>query len=243
LFDAGCAGRLSIDHGLSMTASASLPPHGLSFVEQIKNADPVVQAVMLVLVLCSLLCWTIAIEKLMRFIAFSRQLRNFERLAAETDASPAPSWLADRFSTLANKERRHPAHSLSEFQAALERSFQTEAASHLGRLQAGLPLLATVGSTAPFVGLFGTVWGIMNSFSGIAAAKDTSIAVVAPGIAEALLATAMGLAAAIPAVVFYNQANVALARVAERLSAAVIQFAKALAYSGVHGASSGDGQA
>ena len=225
-----------------MTAPASLPPHSLSLVEQIKNADPVVQAVMLVLAVCSILCWTIAFEKLMRFIAFSRQLRNFERIIdAETGASLAPSWLADRFQALASKELRHPAHSLSEFQAALERSFQAEAALQVSRLQAGLPLLATVGSTAPFVGLFGTVWGIMNSFSGIAAAKDTSIAVVAPGIAEALLATAIGLGAAIPAVVFYNQANVALGRVAERLSVAAAQFAKARAYCGAPG--SGNEQA
>ncbi len=93
-----------------------------------------------------------------------------------------------------------------------------------------MPFLATVGSTAPFVGLFGTVWGIMHSFTGIAAAKDTSLAVVAPGIAEALFATAVGLAAAIPAVIFYNQANVALGRVAERLSATVTRFAKMRVY-------------
>lgn len=214
-----------------MTASASLLPHNLSFVDQIKNADPVVQGVMLVLALCSLLCWTIGFEKLMRFVAFSRQIRNFECFVdAETGAPPAPSGLAERLQTLANKELRHPTHSLSEFQAALERSLQAEAASQLRRLQAGLPLLATVGSTAPFVGLFGTVWGIMNSFSGIAAAKDTSIAVVAPGIAEALLATAIGLAAAIPAVVFYNLANVFLSNKAERLSLAAGRYAKLYAY-------------
>jgi biopolymer transport protein ExbB/TolQ len=91
-------------------------------------------------------------------------------------------------------------------------------------------LLATVGSTAPFIGLFGTVWGIMNSFTSIAAAKDTSLAVVAPGIAEALLATAVGLAAAIPAVVIYNLANVFLSNNAERLSIAASRYAKICAY-------------
>jgi hypothetical protein len=98
------------------------------------------------------------------------------------------------------------------------------------RLQSGLSLLATVGATAPFVGLFGTVWGIMHSFTGIAVAKDTSLAVVAPGIAEALFATAIGLAAAIPAVIFYNQANVLLGNVAARMTAAVTKYAKSRAY-------------
>ena len=103
------------------------------------------------------------------------------------------------------------------------------------RLQFGLSFLATVGATAPFVGLFGTVWGIMHSFTGIAAAKDTSLAVVAPGIAEALFATAVGLAAAIPAVIFYNQANVLLGSVAARMTAAVTKYAKLRVYGHVQG--------
>ncbi len=119
---------------------------------------------------------------------------------------------------------------LAGFGARLERSLQMEAGEQMQRLQAGLSFLATVGSTAPFVGLFGTVWGIMHSFGGIAAAKDTSLATVAPGIAEALFATAIGLAAAIPAVLFYNQANVSLSRIAARLSVAVARLAKELTY-------------
>ncbi len=105
-----------------------------------------------------------------------------------------------------------------------------EAGEQMQRLQTGLSFLATVGSTAPFIGLFGTVWGIMHSFSGIGAAKDTSLATVAPGIAEALFATAIGLAAAIPAVLFYNQANVSLTRIAARLSVAAARLAKELSY-------------
>ena len=187
----------------------ALLPHGLSFVQQIKNADPVVQAVMLVLALASLLCWTIGFEKLLRFAAFSRQVRRLERFVeVEQEEQSSSSRLAARFQALANLEPRPATHGISEFQASLERSLQTETAIHIRRLQAGLALLATVGSTAPFVGLFGTVWGIMNSFTGIANAKDTSLAAVAPGIAEALLATAIGLAAAIPAVIFYNLAKV-----------------------------------
>ena len=90
----------------------------------------------------------------------------------------------------------------------------------LKRIEVGLPFLATVGSASPFVGLFGTVWGIMHSFTAIAQAKDTSLAVVAPGIAEALFATALGLAAAIPAVVAYNQITVSLGRSADKASPA-----------------------
>jgi len=111
------------------------------------------------------------------------------------------------------------------------RRIEPLAAGHTKWTQpSGLPFLATVGATAPFIGLFGTVWGIMRSFTGIAAAKDTSLAVVAPGIAEALFATAIGLAAAIPAVIFYNQANVLLGNVAARMTAAVTKYAKRRLY-------------
>ena len=89
--------------------------------------------------------------------------------------------------------------------------------SEMRHLEARLPFLATLGSAAPFIGLFGTVWGIMRSFAGIAAAQNTSLAVVAPGIAEALFATAMGLAAAIPAVIAYNKITVELGRFAGRM--------------------------
>jgi biopolymer transport protein ExbD len=98
----------------------------------------------------------------------------------------------------------------------------------LRRIEVGLPFLATVGSASPFVGLLGTVWGIMHSFTSIAQAKDTSLAVVAPGIAEALFATALGLAAAIPAVVAYNQISVSLGRSAERGGTSIATLAKRL---------------
>ena len=98
----------------------------------------------------------------------------------------------------------------------------------LKQLEAGLPLLATVGSTAPFVGLFGTVWGIMNSFSAIAARHDTTLAVVAPGIAEALFATAMGLLAAIPAVIFYNRFVAEIGRYVNSLDAFADEFSAIL---------------
>jgi biopolymer transport protein ExbB/TolQ len=98
--------------------------------------------------------------------------------------------------------------------------------SELQRIESGLPFLATVGSAAPFIGLFGTVWGIMNSFTAIGQQQDTSLATVAPGIAEALFATALGLAAAIPAVVAYNHFAVKLGRAATRASSAIGEIAR-----------------
>ena len=107
--------------------------------------------------------------------------------------------------------------SLGERRERIERAMRLALNAELRQLEARLPFLATLGSAAPFIGLFGTVWGIMRSFAGIAAANNTSLAVVAPGIAEALFATAMGLAAAIPAVVAYNKIAVDLGRFAGRM--------------------------
>ena len=206
----------------------------LPVYDLLRNADIVVQGVMLILAGASVVCWTIAFEKLMRIVAFSRQVSALER-AGQTGAGPS-DWLALQMSRIADAEPVAGDETQSEFNARLEKSLQIETSAQLQRLQTGLPFLATVGSTAPFVGLFGTVWGIMHSFTGIAAAKDTSLAVVAPGIAEALFATAVGLAAAIPAVIFYNQANVSLSRIAERMSAAVSRFAKRRTYGQIDGA-------
>jgi biopolymer transport protein ExbB/TolQ len=207
----------------------------LSVIDLLMNADPVVKGVMAILGVASVVCWTIAFEKLARILAFSRQVSVLEGSAKARGKDGA--WLAARMSEIAAEEPVAAGETQAEFCARLEKSLALEAGAQLQRLQAGLPFLATVGSTAPFVGLFGTVWGIMRSFTGIAAAKDTSLAVVAPGIAEALFATALGLAAAIPAVIFYNQANVALGRIAERMSAMVARLAKTKAYA--HGRKEG----
>ncbi len=200
----------------------------LSVYVLLTNADPVVKGVIGLLAAASVVCWTIAFEKLARILAFSRQVSALE--GAGKGSGKAPAWLAGRLEEIADSEPFASGESRAEFCARLERSLGLETSAQLQRLQSGLPFLATVGATAPFVGLFGTVWGIMRSFTGIAAAKDTSLAVVAPGIAEALFATAVGLAAAIPAVIFYNQANVALGRIAERMSAAAARFAKLKVY-------------
>jgi biopolymer transport protein ExbB/TolQ len=199
----------------------------LPFFDLIRNADSIVKGVLLILAAASVASWAIAFEKLFRILAFSRLV---SRLTPGTAEPKTKNWLAAHFNAVADAEPGPSGETRAEFSSRLERSLQMEASAQLQRLQMGLPLLATVGSTAPFIGLFGTVWGIMHSFSGIAAAKDTSLATVAPGIAEALFATAIGLAAAIPAVLFYNQANVSLSRIAARLSAVIAQIAKERAY-------------
>ncbi|MFZ0571296.1 MAG: MotA/TolQ/ExbB proton channel family protein [Rhodomicrobium sp.] len=200
----------------------------LPFFDVLLNSDPIVKGVLLILAAASVASWAIAFEKLFRILAFSRQVSQLN--SAGTIAGGDKNWLAARFRAVADAEPAASDETRSEFNSRLERSLQMEASAQIQRLQAGLPFLATVGSTSPFIGLFGTVWGIMHSFSGIAAAKDTSLATVAPGIAEALFATAIGLVAAIPAVLFYNQANVSLSGVAARLSAAVALIAKKRAF-------------
>lgn len=200
----------------------------LPFLDLLLNSSPVVKGVLFILCASSIASWSIAFEKLGRILAFSRLVSVLA--AGKNGSNEGGNWLAARLGAVADAEPAAHNETRSEFSSRLERSLQIEAGAQIQRLQAGLPFLATVGSTAPFIGLFGTVWGIMHSFSGIAAAKDTSLATVAPGIAEALFATAIGLAAAIPAVLFYNQANVALSRISARLFAAVARIAKERAY-------------
>jgi biopolymer transport protein ExbB/TolQ len=188
----------------------------------IANADPVVKAVMLLLVLASAICWAVILEKAVRLAMFRRQLRRLEQFAQTGGNAPEPrAWLASGLLAAASRLDLPPGESRIDSEARLEKAMRLAARLELSRLQSRIRFLATVGSTAPFIGLFGTVWGIMNSFTAIAAQKDTSLAVVAPGIAEALFATALGLVAAIPAVIAYNQISGALARGAERINFAI----------------------
>ena len=219
-----------LSKGDTMELPAAAPLAGISFTKLIENADPVVQLVMLLLAVASVACWAIGIEKALRYTGFLAQVRAVERPDAAREVGAPCGWLAARFHAACADEIRTASDGGDTYRTRLEKSLAAEIGAQLRRLQSGLAVLATVGSTAPFVGLFGTVWGIMNSFNGIAAAKDTSLAVVAPGIAEALLATAIGLVAAIPAVVFYNFANVFLTGCAERLGSAAARYAKAYAY-------------
>ena len=194
------------------TIPAQALPHDLSPMGMYRQADIVVKAVMLGLVFASVVTWTVLIVKLFEYlIAMSAIGRGARRIEAAESLRAALSG-ADgrgpdaRMLRAAARELNRSASGLSpdgvrERIASHLGQIQARAARHIGR---GTGVLATIGSTAPFVGLFGTVWGIMNSFIGISEAQTTNLAVVAPGIAEALLATAIGLVAAIPAVVIYN---------------------------------------
>ncbi|KAB0504407.1 MULTISPECIES: tonB-system energizer ExbB [Pseudomonas] len=187
--------------------------HDLSPWGMYQNADIIVKIVMIGLAIASIITWTIWIAKGFELIGAKRRLRveiaHLKKAATLKEASAT----AAKEGTLANllvhdalEEMRLSANS-REKEGIKERvSFRLERlVAACGRnMSSGTGVLATIGSTAPFVGLFGTVWGIMNSFIGIAKTQTTNLAVVAPGIAEALLATALGLVAAIPAVVIYN---------------------------------------
>jgi len=178
-------------------------PHDLSVSGMFLQADWLVQTVMAGLALASILSWTVFVAKSLELGSAARRQRNV--LAAVESAPSLDKAPADVLVRAAQAELAISAPSDRE-------GIKERVASRLERLEAaasrrmlkGTGLLATIGATAPFVGLFGTVWGIMNSFIGISRAQTTNLAVVAPGIAEALLATALGLAAAIPAVVIYN---------------------------------------
>ncbi|TLP57356.1 MULTISPECIES: tonB-system energizer ExbB [Pseudomonas] len=187
--------------------------HDLSPWGMYQNADIVVKAVMIGLAIASIITWTIWIAKGFELMGAKRRLRGelvaLKRSVNLKEASEATQQQGTLAHTLVHdalEEMRLSANA-REKEGIKERvSFRLERLVHAsGRtMSSGTGVLATIGSTAPFVGLFGTVWGIMNSFIGIAKTQTTNLAVVAPGIAEALLATALGLVAAIPAVVIYN---------------------------------------
>ena len=201
----------------------------LNIADLIHNADPIVQGVMLILGSASIICWAIIIEKAIRLLGFGGEVRRLERLASEPAGDAEPKgWLASIVLNAAQSQKPCVSEGRSEIEAGLERAMRRAARIELNRLQPRIRFLATVGSTAPFIGLFGTVWGIMNSFTAIAQQKDTSLAVVAPGIAEALFATALGLAAAIPAVIAYNQISGSVSRASERINLAIAALANAL---------------
>lgn len=187
--------------------NALLPPD-LSLWGMVQHADLVVKLVLAGLAVASLITWTIALAKGAEFVSAGRRLRaGLSALHAARDiggladqGGGAAFLVRAARDELAASGRTLPEGIKERTAWKLER-LVADAGRRLGR---GTGLLATIGATAPFVGLFGTVWGIMNAFVGIARSQTTNLAVVAPGIAEALLATAMGLAAAIPAVVIYN---------------------------------------
>ncbi|MBX6747053.1 MAG: MotA/TolQ/ExbB proton channel family protein [Acetobacteraceae bacterium] len=197
------------------------------------QADPVVQGVMALLLLASLACWAIIIEKAMVLARLKWEVGSLVSLAAAGgNTAPEGEGLAAnvlRAGLAEWREGRDAAESVGEFRDRLERAMRAALSAALRKAEPGLPLLATIGSVSPFIGLFGTVWGIMHSFSGIAERQDTSLATVAPGIAEALFATAIGLVAAIPAVIAYNRCSIRLTRIRQEAMAAATSLAGRLA--------------
>lgn len=191
-------------------------PHDLSPMGMFLAADWVVKGVMLSLVFASLVTWTVWIAKTLQLTgAKARAAKGIKAVTTARSLSAALEVLGHRGGTVASMVRV-AAHEVRLSDAAIDHAggdgVKERVVSALGRIEVqagrnmskGTGVLATIGSTAPFVGLFGTVWGIMNSFIGISESQTTNLAVVAPGIAEALLATAIGLVAAIPAVIIYN---------------------------------------
>jgi TolQ protein len=198
--------------------------HDLSFLTLFLQADAVVRCVMVLLALMSVVCWTVMLDKLVRMARARRQARIFARAVGEGASLAALRGAIPRAiarAGVAAWRDQDGSETRAERRTRIERAMHGVLSGELKRLERGLPFLATTASAAPFIGLFGTVWGIMNAFSAIAQSQDTSLSVVAPGIAEALFATALGLVTAIPAVVAYNKFASDLRRLSHALGAAV----------------------
>jgi biopolymer transport protein TolQ len=178
------------------------------------RADFIVKSVILMLIACSIYSWAIIIEKFKLFKKINLESEEFEEnfwksKSAESFYNSLPVNLENPMALLFKDSMQTllKAKSKSNLNERMTGMLEINIEKQMSKIDKGFTFLATVGSTAPFIGLFGTVWGIMNSFQSIAISRNTSLAIVAPGIAEALFATALGLLAAIPAVVAYNKFN------------------------------------
>lgn len=208
------------------------------------EADLLVKCVIGALIFCSIFSWGIIIEKRSTLAKLNRRANRFEdafwsgepldklyqRIKKSTQdpllrtfSAGMEEWQSTVQTGVPDKESLQ-----ASLRQRVERAMATAITKEMHRLERGMTFLASVGSTAPFIGLFGTVWGIMNSFTAIAASNNTSLAVVAPGIAEALFATALGLLAAIPAVIAFNVYSNRLNRYAGRLEAFIAEFSAIL---------------
>jgi len=188
------------------------------------RADVVVKLVILILIVCSIYSWAVIIEKVRLFKKINKSTEDFENKfwnskSAETFYNNLPASTEDPMALLFKDAMQNllKRRSKTDLNSKMTTLLETGIDKQMTKIGRGFTLLATVGSTAPFIGLFGTVWGIMNSFQSIAISRNTSLAIVAPGIAEALFATALGLLAAIPAVVAYNKFNNDSIRYSQRL--------------------------
>lgn len=219
----------------AVSVGLAQPGQSWSFIQLFLKADFIVQTVMVLLILASISCWAVIAEKTIGLRRANKNLNVFRLLLMNT-----PTWseliqaikmlplgisskiiqgILAEWDYINNTVRaaNDGEVSLTETEQRLEKRVSYILQEEIGSLEKGLSVLASTGSVAPFVGLFGTVWGIMNSFLSIAASQENSLAIVAPGVAEALMATAFGLVAAIPAVLAYN-----------RLSASIYQYAQKL---------------
>ncbi len=210
----------------------------MSFSELIQSASLLVQLVMLILLLASVVSWFVILRKRTLIGSIRRAADKFE------DNFWSGGRLHDIYESLRRRAREDKglealfrtgfeefdrsrgseAATKAELMAAVQRSVRVAHMREVDRLESGLAVLATIGSTSPYIGLFGTVWGIMNAFIGLGNAKHATLAMVAPGIAEALIATAMGLVAAIPAVIAYNTFTSQVERLESRFQAFAEEF-------------------
>jgi biopolymer transport protein TolQ len=178
------------------------------------RADIIVKSVIILLIACSIYSWAVIIEKFKLFKKIYQSTEEFETKfwnskSAETFYNNLPANTEDPMALVFKDAMQNllKRKSKTDLHSRMTTMLETGIEKQISKLSKGFTFLATVGSTAPFIGLFGTVWGIMNSFQSIAISRNTSLAIVAPGIAEALFATALGLLAAIPAVIAYNKFN------------------------------------
>ena len=201
-----------------MLMIATAQGQGVDLWEAVLHSGAVARAVLLILALFSVLSWVVILQKAMllsrsrgvteRFRALFRRAtdwRELKAVSADYTASPLLGLFSAGYSEVTYQLRRHPgAKAQLHSMEAVERSLQRAAVVEMGRMESYLGILATIAAVSPFIGLFGTVWGIIDAFHGIGAAGNASLATVAPGISEALVATAIGLVAAIPALMAYN---------------------------------------
>ena len=185
-----------------------------SLINLFIRADIVVKSVIIMLIACSIYSWAVIIEKYRLFKKINQSTEEFETKfwnskSAETFYNNLPANVQDPMALIFKDAMQNllKRKSRTDLNNRMTTMLETGIEKQISKITKGFTFLATVGSTAPFIGLFGTVWGIMNSFQSIAISRNTSLAIVAPGIAEALFATALGLLAAIPAVVAYNKFN------------------------------------
>ena len=218
----------------------SVPPIDMSIVGMFMQADWIVKIVIIVLILASFWSWAIIFDKLIRLRGLRAKANQFEEtfwsgISLEDLYDRVGTKPDDPMSTVFSGAMREWRRTVSKglaltgaARAGLQQRIEQVMGVTVGRemeaLEKRMIFLASVGSTAPFIGLFGTVWGIMNSFQPIAVSKNTSLAVVAPGIAEALFATALGLVAAVPAVIAYNKLSTEISRYAQRLDGFAAEF-------------------